>query len=455
MRPHILRALSLPAAAVAVLALGVPGASTAGVAAAAPGPVATPAHPATAYLVNYFQGTVTPVNTATNKALKAIPVGGLPFAIAITPDGKTVYVSSPGSGVTPVSTATSKAGKTIDVGGAITPAPRDTTTVPSGFQPAAASFWSPGRGVVLGAVGCVRLPCRARLVITSDNGEHWQFLTTPDLQLGKAGRTVSGVLFASRQDGWLYGGAGLWFTNNGGSRWRQLALPGSVTAMAASAGTAYAVVEPHLSAPEELFRSPAGRAAWVRAGQMTAASATLAVSGRAAWFASGAGFTAPATYLWATTDGTHWHRYPFSCPKGYGLASIAAASTSRVLFLCSGSGFADGSGKEILASADGGRTTRLAGHAPAEGDLAGFAVPPDRPQVITLAAVSGLSLLYTSANGGKTWTITVVGNSEPLSSLAYVNRTIGWVVLGTPGPNGTHGLLRTTNAGRTWHKINF
>jgi YVTN family beta-propeller protein len=44
-------------------------------------------------------------------------VGNLPWAIAITPNGKTVYVVNNGSGtVTPIGTATNTAGKAIIVG---------------------------------------------------------------------------------------------------------------------------------------------------------------------------------------------------------------------------------------------------------------------------------------------------------------------------------------------------
>jgi YVTN family beta-propeller protein len=63
----------------------------------------------TAYVVNYFANTVTPISTATGKAREAITVGSAPGAIAITLNGKTAYVAS-GSGVTPISTATGKAG---------------------------------------------------------------------------------------------------------------------------------------------------------------------------------------------------------------------------------------------------------------------------------------------------------------------------------------------------------
>ena len=41
-----------------------------------------------------FSNTVTPIDTATNTPGTPIPVGGIPYAIAITPDGKTAYVTN-------------------------------------------------------------------------------------------------------------------------------------------------------------------------------------------------------------------------------------------------------------------------------------------------------------------------------------------------------------------------
>ena len=60
---------------------------------------------------------MTPISTATNRAGKPIKLPGAPWAIAITPDGKTAYVSTYRSGtVTPISTATNTAGRPIRVG---------------------------------------------------------------------------------------------------------------------------------------------------------------------------------------------------------------------------------------------------------------------------------------------------------------------------------------------------
>src|SRR5215472_8962236 len=52
------------------------------------------AHRFIAYVANPGSGTVTPIRTATNTALPPIKVGPNPEALAITPDGKTVYVAN-------------------------------------------------------------------------------------------------------------------------------------------------------------------------------------------------------------------------------------------------------------------------------------------------------------------------------------------------------------------------
>ena len=84
MRMHITRALSAFAAVAALVPMGLAGAPGA-VAGAAPG--TSLAHPVTAYVANYVSNTVTPVNTATHHAGRAIKVGQNPIDIAITPNG--------------------------------------------------------------------------------------------------------------------------------------------------------------------------------------------------------------------------------------------------------------------------------------------------------------------------------------------------------------------------------
>jgi hypothetical protein len=71
---------------------------------------------------------------------------------------------------------------------------------------------------------------------------------------------------------------------------------------------------------------------------------------------------------------------------------------------------------------------------------------------------AGPGYFYRSANGGKTWAeIAVSGTSGgvSLSSLSYVSPTVGWVVVNQPGFSGPDQLLRTSDAGRTWHPVRF
>jgi DNA-binding beta-propeller fold protein YncE len=99
-------------AAVAVIAIVVP------LAISTPEPI-TPAPKSGRGPIAYVGGDngVTPIFTATNTAGKPLSVGRYPGAITITPDGKTAYIASQGTGrITPISTATNKEGKSFKVG---------------------------------------------------------------------------------------------------------------------------------------------------------------------------------------------------------------------------------------------------------------------------------------------------------------------------------------------------
>ncbi|MGH9298249.1 MAG: YncE family protein [Acidimicrobiales bacterium] len=75
-----------------------------------------------AYVANYSSNTVTPIDLHSDTPEKAIPAGPGPADIAITPDGKTAYVTDDGSAaslghtVTPIDLTTGKAEAAIGVG---------------------------------------------------------------------------------------------------------------------------------------------------------------------------------------------------------------------------------------------------------------------------------------------------------------------------------------------------
>ena len=88
------------------------------------------AHRVTAYVAASDSSTVIPIRTATNTALAPVNAGGNPDFLAITPDGKTLYVANylyHGGTVTPIRTATNTALRPIRTGN-----PNDIAITPNG-----------------------------------------------------------------------------------------------------------------------------------------------------------------------------------------------------------------------------------------------------------------------------------------------------------------------------------
>ena len=94
-------------------------------------------HKTWAYVANYASGTVTPINTATNKASSPITVGDEPVAIALTPNGKTAYVVNEGSDtVTPIRISDGVTGPPLKVGDS----PRLIVIAPNGITAYVVNF---------------------------------------------------------------------------------------------------------------------------------------------------------------------------------------------------------------------------------------------------------------------------------------------------------------------------
>ena len=324
------------------------------------------------------------------------------------------------------------------------------------FEPYSASFVSYRAGYVLGTRGHTKLPGAALLVRTVNGGRTWAAVPAPAVRLvnpgGNApGSAVSAVFFADVNNGWLFNPA-LWVTHDGGRHWRQLPFPGMPDAMAASNGVAFASVTPWGGGQTRLYTSRVGTDRWTLVPGV-APAATLTFYGRAGW----AGLP---PNLWATADLRHWHKLPaFHCPVLHGVSyqasSLAAGTPTRLLLLCTANAAAGSMGKAVYASSNGGRTFHLAGPAPMPGSVGStLAIPPGRPQVVTLATADGASLLDRSVNGGGTWRM-VLYNDGGIGwrDMRYVSPTVGWLVHGGVPFIGYNGLMRTVNAGATWYGV--
>ncbi len=342
-------------------------------------------------------------------------------------------------------------------------APASGNPPPTGFEAQSASFVSARTGFVLGTRQCSELPCTALLEKTVNGGATWTKVPGPAVSLVPSFTTspasaVSSVRFENANDGWLLA-PGLWATTNGGKKWHRVkAVPGEIIDLAVSDGEVYASAEPATGGLDRarLYESRVGSSKWRRVPKV-APQNLLTVFGHSVWAGSANGVT-PG--LWTSTDsGRHWSRLSFHCPKiALSASPLAAASSSDVAIACSDQGYPQPglSVKEVFTSKNGGRTFHLAGQPPEAGQVYGLAMPPGKPRVITLNAASGASYLYRSANSGKTWQEHVYyDGGVGFNDLAYVTATTGYVIhfMGSPVIANSDGLMKTTNAGRTWKNV--
>jgi hypothetical protein len=341
--------------------------------------------------------------------------------------------------------------------------------VPKVFEAQSASFVSAQTGFVLGTRHCSRLPCTALLEKTVNGGATWASVPAPAVSLVPRFTTspasaVNSVWFENANDGWLFA-PGLWATTNGGKRWHRVtAVPGDVIDLAAAGGEVYASAEPAEGGLDQarLYESQVGSSQWKLVPKVLPTN-LVTVFGHSVWAgsASGAGDGGFKPVLWTSTDsGRHWSKLSFHCPQPDLTASgVAAASTSDVAIACSNQAYPQPglSEKEVFTSTNGGRTFHLQGEPPEPGQVYGLAMPSGNPKVITLNSASGASYLYESTDGGKSWAATNAYTDGGLgfNDLAYASATTGYVVhfMGGPVIGYTDGLMKTTNAGRTWKNV--
>jgi len=335
---------------------------------------------------------------------------------------------------------------------------------PKVFEAQSVSFVSAKTGFVLGTRSCSTLPCAALLEKTVNGGTSWTSVHVPAVSLvptftASPASAVSSVRFENRNDGWLFG-PGLWATANGGKHWRRVrAVPGEIIDLAVSDGEVFVSTEPAGGSLDQarLYESRVGSGKWTLVPKVAPLN-LVTVFGHSVWAGSANGVE-PS--FWTSTDsGKHWSRLSFHCPKVAVTASaVAAASASDVAIACSDQGYPQPglSVKEVFTSANGGHTFHLAAGTPPEaGQVYGLAMPPGNSKVITINAASGASYFYESANGGKTWkSEEYLDAGLGFNDLAYVSATTGYVIhfLGTPVIATSDGLLKTTNAGKTWKQV--
>jgi YVTN family beta-propeller protein len=160
----------------------------------------------TAYVTNLEGNSVTPIEVASNKAGPEIKVGSDPLGIAITPNGKTAYVANAGAAgaksgsVTPIEVVSNKAGTEIKVGSepygvAVTPNGETAYVTNSGSNsvtPIEVASNKAGTEIKVGSEpdGIAITPNGKTAYVTNENANSGNSVTPIEVASNKAGAEI-------------------------------------------------------------------------------------------------------------------------------------------------------------------------------------------------------------------------------------------------------------------------
>ncbi|MEV6876055.1 hypothetical protein [Amycolatopsis sp. NPDC051128] len=337
------------------------------------------------------------------------------------------------------------------------------TVVPAGFRPASTSWTGPDTGYVLGYSPCAESWCPA-LLGTTDGGRHWRRLGAPPMPLPDNHNHVA-LKFVTDRVAYVNDGVHVRTTRDGGRSWHPVGLAGArepffLSKIAETGGRVFAVVTTYGEGRGStlLYSAAAGSPVLVPVpgfavtGGLTYGD--LAVGG-GLQVALGADYGTER--YWTSRDGALLTSAASPCPEG-SVASLAGVRDQQVAALCSSSPGSPrpGSTERLLRHAPRlGGTFSGADAAPFTGITQGFGAAS--PSSATVAAVGGgTGFLHSTADGGRTWTTTVLADRGfALADLDFPGRGTGVVVDGQPDAAGGSAVYRTTDGGRHWSELRF
>lgn len=345
------------------------------------------------------------------------------------------------------------------------------------FAPATAWFPTPSTGWAIGTVPCT--PGGTTLCVTgtetSDGGLHWVTFTPPPL-LDVTDPGHHAILrMTAAGDGLVSDGRPgdpLWSTNDGGSSWTALPLPGApsdaqVTAIALGGGRAYVVAGD--TAAQRLYAGQVGSAPLAATSLQLGGvgdAIDLVTKGDRTWVADSPGVPGKDPALWTSTGGS-WSQSPTPCGAGT-TARIGASGGRHLVLGCQGAPTGPDATKAFFVSADGGVTFTAGAHLAPDGFLTAVAVASG--SVVVGALSSDNDLLVRSGDGAGTFVVSfasqAAGTGQGLYDLTFADSTHGYVVLGSSGAyavavaSGLPGvppprLMTTSDAGGHWTQLSI
>jgi photosystem II stability/assembly factor-like uncharacterized protein len=332
------------------------------------------------------------------------------------------------------------------------------------FTATSVTFVSVDEAFVLGTAPCAHAPCTS-IVRTLDRGVSWVGLPAPAAPLGdplaNSGQAaVWGIRFADPEHGFVFGN-GLWATSDGGERWTATASPGgSIADLEVIDGQVLALSYPCSARSGcgqlgTLYRRALSGGPWSFVTRVTG-TRVIATQARVATLLDGGSVV-------VTGDGGLTFAVRATPCAGSASAGSAVAVTGpdSLALLCAGGAAMGSMQKAVYVSDDLGATWAKAGSPPLGGDPWGISA--GTPTQLTVAALSGATWLYYSADGGVRWTIAYrapVDGGVEFNDLGFTTTADGVAVLGPVYSNGNPfgmpgQLLLTSDGGASWTAVRF
>ena len=256
-------------------------------------------------------------------------------------------------------------------------------------------------------------------------------------------------------------GNGLWETTDGGERWTSAASPGgSIVSLEVIDGQVLAIAAACTAnggcgQSGTLERRPLAGGAWQAVARVSIPGA-IATQARVAAVLAGDAVIVTGNGGVSTVD----HSGPCNPTAIEAPVSIAVTGPSGLAVLCAGNGAAGSVGKTVYVSDDLGAHWTKAGSPAPGGDPEGLSVGSTSQLVV--AAASGASMLYYSADGGAQWSTAYYEGDGGLgfNDLGFTTPADGVVVYG-PAQSDDNvesrpgWLLLTSNGGASWHPVPF
>jgi hypothetical protein len=335
-------------------------------------------------------------------------------------------------------------------------------SVPAGFAASSVTFVSVDEAFVLGTAPCAHAPCTS-ILRTLDRGVSWVGLPAPVVPLGAPYTATSpavwGIRFANPEQGFVFGN-GLWATADGGEQWTAITSPGGLIAdlevidSQVLALSYVCTAQSGCSQGGTLYRRALSGGAWSVVTRING-ERVIATQARVAAVLDGGKVV-------VTGDGglTIAVRDTPCDTQALAASAVAVSGPGSLALLCAGGAAAGSVQKTVYVSGNLGASWTTAGSPPLGGDP--FEISAGPPTGLTVAAASGASFLYYSADDGLHWSIAykAIDGGAGFSDLGFTTPADGVVVSGAAFSDGNSiwqpgTLLLTSDGGASWAPVRF